>query len=102
MREQTYIFEHQWRQERERLASMEALIDPFTIDCLEPIGVSEGWRCLEVGAGGGSIAEWLCRRVGSAGKVVATDLETKFVAAIEAFNLEVRRHDIRQNGLEEQ
>src|SRR5438105_2355793 len=96
-----YIFDHQWKQERERLANMEVLIDPFTIECLQAMGVSEGWRCLEVGAGGGSIAEWLCRRVGTTGKVVATDLETKFVAAIEARNLEVRRHDIRQDTLED-
>ena len=96
-----YIFDHQWRQERERLASMEALIDPFTIECLQTMSVSEGWRCLEVGAGGGSIAEWLCRRVGVAGKVIATDLETKFHAAIEAPNLEVRHHDIRQHTLED-
>ena len=96
-----YIFDHQWKQERERLASMEALLDPFTIDCLEAMGVAEGWRCLEVGAGGGSIAEWLCRRVGPTGEVVATDLETKFIAAIAAPNLEVRKHDIRQDALEE-
>src|SRR5712692_3021483 len=96
-----YIFDHQWKQERERLASMEALIDPFTIECLQAMGVSEGWRCLEVGAGGGSMAQWLCRRVGTTGKVVATDLETKFVAAIEAPNLEARRHDIRRDPLKD-
>src|SRR5438105_15616563 len=95
-----YIFDHQWKQERERLASMEALIDPFTIECLQAMSVSEGWRCLEVGAGGGSIAEWLCRRVGATGKVVATDLQTKFLEAIETPNLEVRRHDIAKDALD--
>src|SRR5438445_4829196 len=96
-----YICDHQWRQDRERLASMEALVDSFTIECLQTMSVSEGWRCLEVGGGGGSIAEWLCRRVGAAGKVIATDLETKFLAAIEAPGLEVRHHDIRQDTLED-
>jgi len=96
-----YLFDHAWKEERRRLAAMEARFDPFTIQCLESMGAGPGWRCLEVGAGGGSMAEWLCRRVGSTGLVVATDLETKFVEAIEAPNLEVRRHDIAREPLEE-
>jgi SAM-dependent methyltransferase len=96
----TYLFTHEDKAERERLAAIEAGLDPFTIQCLEEIGVSAGWRCLEIGAGGGSITEWLCRRVGPQGKVVATDLQTKFLEAIEASNLEVRRHDISKVELE--
>ncbi len=30
------------------------------------------------------MAEWLCRRADAAGRVVATDLQTKFLAAIGA------------------
>jgi len=56
--------------------------------------VTEGSRCLEVGGGGGSIAEWMTRRVGSSGRVVATDLDTRFLESIDATNLEVLRHDI--------
>jgi hypothetical protein len=37
--------------------------------------VGPGWRCLEVGSGGGSIAAWLCDRVGPDGSVLATDLD---------------------------
>ena len=95
-----YLFSHEEKKERERLAAIEAMGDPFTIECLEKIGVGERWRCLEIGAGGGSIAEWLCGRVGPSGKVVATDLQTKFLEAIEASNLEVRKHDITQDDLE--
>src|SRR5438105_4243155 len=95
-----YLFSHEEKKERERLAAIEAMGDPFTIECLEKIGVGERWRCLEIGAGGGSIAEWLCGRVGPSGKVVATDLQTKFLEAIEASNLEVRKHDITQGDLE--
>lgn len=89
-----YLFTHEDKKERERLAAIEAGLDPFTIQCLETIGVAEGWRCLEIGAGGGSIAEWLCQSVGASGKVVATDLQTKFLEAIEADNLYVRQQDI--------
>jgi 2-polyprenyl-3-methyl-5-hydroxy-6-metoxy-1,4-benzoquinol methylase len=39
-------------------------------------GVRAGLRCLEVGAGGGSLASRMCRRVESGGTVVATDLDT--------------------------
>jgi SAM-dependent methyltransferase len=95
-----YLFTHEEKSERERLAAIEAGCDPITIECLEKIGVADGWRCLEVGAGGGSMAEWLCRRVGTNGTVVATDLETKFLEAIDAPNLEVRRHDITEEELE--
>jgi SAM-dependent methyltransferase len=95
-----YLFTHEDKTERERLAAIEAGLDPFTIECLEKIGVAEGWHCLEVGAGAGSIAEWLCRRVGPSGRVVATDLQTKFLEAIDAPNLAVRKHDITREELE--
>jgi SAM-dependent methyltransferase len=55
-----------------------------------------------VAAGGGSIAEWLCRQVGSSGPVVATDLQIHFLEAIGAPNLEVWRHDILSDPLAEQ
>ncbi len=95
-----YLFDEATRAERERLAAIEAGLDPFSIECLQKIGVGAGWRCAEVGAGGGSIAEWLCRQVGPSGRVVATDLQTKFLRAIEAPNLEVREHDITREELE--
>jgi len=95
-----YIFTHDEQTERDRLASIEAALDPHTIGFLEQIGVQQGWRCLEVGAGGGSMAAWLCRRVGTNGRVVATDLQTKFLEALELPNLEVRQHDISTDDLD--
>src|SRR5262245_9184450 len=95
-----YLFTHEDKAERERLAAIEAGLDPFSIECLAKIGVADGWRCLEIGAGAGSIATWLSRRVGANGRVVATDLQTKFLEAIDAPNLEVRKHDIRTDELE--
>ena len=92
----TYLYDAGWRQERERLAGIESLWDPGTIRQMEALGVAEGWTCLEIGAGGGAIVEWLC---GRAGRVVATDLDTRFLEAIEAPNLEVRRHDIAADEL---
>src|SRR5215472_6729260 len=96
-----YLFEHSWENERERLAAIEGGLDGSSIACLNAIGVGPGWRCLEVGAGAGSIARWLCERVTSTGAVVATDLETSFLEKLEASNLEVRCHDISSDPLEE-
>lgn len=95
-----YRFDHQWEQERARLAALEDVFDPYSRRAILGTEPQPGWRCLEVGAGGGSVAEWLCSVVGPDGAVVATDLETKFVAAIEASNLEVREHDIVTDPLE--
>ncbi len=89
----TYVFSGEWRRERDRLAAIEAGEDPVTVDVLTRTGIGPGWRCAEVGAGGGSIAEWLANRVGPEGRVFATDLETRFLTTLDAGNLEVRQHD---------
>ena len=64
-------------------------------------GVDAGWGCLELGGGGGSIASWLCSRVGSSGRVVATDVEPRFLLELEHPNLEVLRHDVATEPLPE-
>jgi SAM-dependent methyltransferase len=92
--EQTYAFDNALAVQRERLDVLEVLFDPGTIRLLDDRGVRPGWRCLEVGAGGGSIAAWLCDRVMPDGTVLATDLDTRWVAELSRPNLEVRVHDL--------
>jgi SAM-dependent methyltransferase len=77
------------------------MYDPATIRHLEDLGVSSGWHCLEVGGGGGSIAAWLAARSGSVGRVLVTDIDTRFLESLEIPNLEVRRHDIINDPLPE-
>jgi len=89
-----YVFDNSWEKERVRLAGLESMLDPGTRRHLDAVGVGAGWTCLEVGGGGGSIVQWLCRRVGPAGKVIATDLDTRFLDALGEPNLEALRHDI--------
>ena len=60
--------------ELERLHIRERETDPATIRRLLHLGVAEGWCCLEIGAGGGSIARWLGERVGPNGRVVVIDI----------------------------
>ncbi|HYP23649.1 MAG TPA: methyltransferase domain-containing protein [Actinomycetota bacterium] len=98
---QDYIYDPSSESELTRLRKLEALNDPATIAHLEAVGVAPGWRCLEVGGGAGSIARWLCERVGAEGRVVATDLDVRFLEEIDAPNLEVRRHDILEDELEQ-
>jgi SAM-dependent methyltransferase len=86
--------------ERERLALLTQIVDPITTRRLSDLGVGPGWRCLEVAAGDGSVARWLAERVGPQGRVVATDLNPRFLVERKAPNLEVRRHNILDDELE--
>jgi 2-polyprenyl-3-methyl-5-hydroxy-6-metoxy-1,4-benzoquinol methylase len=99
--ERTYAFDTSLAIQHERLRALETTLDPGTIDVLEAVGVQPGWRCLEVGAGGGSIAAWLCTRVVPDGSVVATDLDTRHVSELSHENLEVWTHDVRSDDLPE-
>src|SRR3954451_9708438 len=94
-----YVFDQGHHRERERLESMEALWDPGTRAAIESVGIAPGWRCLEVGAGAGSIAAWLADRVGTSGQGLAPDLSTRPLAGLERPNLEIRRHDILHDSL---
>jgi SAM-dependent methyltransferase len=87
-------------EELKRLRMQEEFNDPRSINRFEMIGVSEGWNCLEVGAGSGSMAQWLAKRVGANGKVVATDINIIFLKTLNVPNLEVRQHDILNDELE--
>jgi SAM-dependent methyltransferase len=87
--------------ERARLDAHAALWDPFTCRTLDTVGVGEGWRCLEIGAGTGLVAEWLSQRVGPHGQVVATDIETRWFAPLASANLVVHHHDTGDDPLDD-
>jgi SAM-dependent methyltransferase len=96
-----YILDRGWEPERRRLELQERTLDPITFDHLERIGVGEGWRCLELGAGAGSVVRWLADRVGPTGAVVAIDLDTKLVEQLEGPVIEVRQEDLMTADLSE-
>jgi SAM-dependent methyltransferase len=97
----TYVYDQTWKEERERLAGMERLWDPGTQAIIASLGIGPGWKCLEVGAGAGSIAEWLADRVGPDGTVLATDVSIRYLSAVERPNLAVREHDVLRDPLPE-
>lgn len=80
-------------EEERRLGLMERAYDGVTLRQLERIGVGPGWRCLEVGAGRGSIAAWLAGRAGAAG-VLATELHPELLDAVRKLGVRVLRHDV--------
>lgn len=92
--DETNPFDPAFERERQRLAAIEASYDPGTFLHLSAIGVKPGWRCLEVGAGGGSVAGWLARQIAPSGNVVATDIDTRFMQSLDIPNLDVRQHNI--------
>jgi 2-polyprenyl-3-methyl-5-hydroxy-6-metoxy-1,4-benzoquinol methylase len=85
--------------ESARLALLEQRYDGPTFRRLDAVGIAAGSRCLEVGAGRGSVARWLSAGVGATGHVVAADLDCRFLTGLPG-NVEVRTLDIRDAELE--
>ena len=85
--------------EDERLSLLEEIFDPLSRQ--RRALVQPGWRCLEVGAGRGSMAKWLAQQVGEQGRVVATDVDTTYLQRLTIPNLDIRRHNILSDPLDE-
>lgn len=95
----TYVLDNAADQTPRRFTCLETCYDPVTIGRMQGLGVTEGWRCLEVGGGGGSIGTWLSRQVGPSGSVLVTDIDPRWMDGLQEGNLEVRRHDILEDAL---
>ena len=63
------------------------------------VEVGEGWHCLELGGGNGSIAEWLAAKVGASGSVTAIDINPVLLDLLPAQNLSVQQMDVRSGEL---
>jgi SAM-dependent methyltransferase len=70
------------------------LSDPTTRELCSMLGIGSGWRCLDVGAGAGSVAAWMANAVGDSGGVVAADLDTSRLGFLTEMKVDVREHDI--------
>ena len=79
-----------------RFQSLKTIYDNTTFYHLQSLGVSEGWKCLEVGGGAGSVSKWLSDKVGSNGRVLVTDISPQFLADLRggSGNVDVLEHDI--------
>ena len=90
--------------EKQRHRYLAEISDPSTRELFETLGVGAGWRCLEIGMGGGSVPAMLVDLVGKDGYVLATDIDLRlqdvFLEAVESIpQLEVRQHDISVDAL---
>jgi 2-polyprenyl-3-methyl-5-hydroxy-6-metoxy-1,4-benzoquinol methylase len=75
-----YMFrENRDDQELRRLRLIEQALDDETISRLRSTGIQPGWRCLELGAGAGSIAQWMAGSIGDQGQVFAIDIKTNYL-----------------------
>lgn len=95
-----YLLDDASASEYKRLDLMSKILDPWTRGYLSALGVGEGWQCLEIGGGNGSISEWLCDRVGPSGSVTVIDINPVLLELIPAQNLTVRQTDVREGELE--
>jgi SAM-dependent methyltransferase len=86
-----YLLDNRRREAGDRFAALSDLFDPVSFGHLERLGIAEGWRCWEVGAGGPGVASWMAQRAGP-GRVLATDIDTSWLRHDAGF--EVRRHDV--------
>jgi SAM-dependent methyltransferase len=90
----TYLLDNAASQAPDRFRALAELYDAGTIRHFERCAIANGWRCLEVAGGGGSIARWLADRVSPGGRVVATDIDTRHLDALGDPRIDVRHHDV--------
>jgi ubiquinone/menaquinone biosynthesis C-methylase UbiE len=67
-----------------RLQTLEQVFDPASRRRIQSTGIAIDWQCLEVGAGEGSIVEWLMTVVRVGGKVTAIDRDVRFLDRLDA------------------
>ena len=96
-----YVFDNAAPQAPARLRALAEVFDPGTMRQLDARGVAEGWRCLEVGGGLGTMTKWLSARVGPHGSVLTTDIDTRHLDSLSLANVEIRQHDVVEDPLPE-
>ncbi|MFF2700327.1 class I SAM-dependent methyltransferase [Streptomyces cyaneofuscatus] len=79
--------------EGERIDFGALAYDDITLARLRALGAGPGWRCLDVGAGTGTVSRRLLEEAGVA-SVLAVDRDVRFLAARAVPGLDVREADI--------
>jgi SAM-dependent methyltransferase len=79
------------------LACLATMLDELSFGVLQAAGVRHGANCLELGAGGGSVAGWMARVTGDTGQVLALDLKPEHIPAIDG--VQVLRCDVTRDAL---
>src|SRR5688572_17386341 len=97
-----YIFkENQDDHELRRLQLIEQALDERSIRWLRSTDIQPGWHCLELGAGAGSIAQWMGSVVGDRGRVLSIDIKPKYIQRLSSPPYEVVEGDFLDVPLDE-
>ena len=98
-----YIFtENEHDHEFRRLQLLEQAFDVKTQGIIKNTGIRPGWKCLEIGAGAGSILKWLSDLVGPEGTVIGIDKNTKYIQHLTDPPIKIIEGLIQDIDLEEQ
>jgi SAM-dependent methyltransferase len=89
-----YLLDNRQVEAGARFEALSVLFDAWTFRHIEDLGIGDGWRCWEVGAGGPSVARWLAQRAGPGGRVLATDIDPAWIGELTGPTVEVRHHDV--------
>jgi ubiquinone/menaquinone biosynthesis C-methylase UbiE len=89
-----YLLDNRATEAEGRFIALSAIFDPVTFRHVDALGIGPGWHCWEVGAGGPSVPDGLASRVSPGGRVLATDLETQWLAGRTDPRVEVVRQDV--------
>jgi 2-polyprenyl-3-methyl-5-hydroxy-6-metoxy-1,4-benzoquinol methylase len=95
----SYLLDNASPQAAQRFAGLEACYDHSTFALLSALGLTDGWRCWEIGAGGGSVARWMAEQVGPSGSVLGTDINLDWIDADMPHQVELRRHDVTSDAI---
>lgn len=87
------VFRPEQPGEAERIDLGALAYDDLTLTRLRALGVGPGWRCLDIGAGTGTVSRRLLREAGVAG-VLAVDRDVRFLAERPVPGLDVLQADI--------
>ena len=74
--------------------ALATMFNERTFRHIRALGIDEGWRCWEAGAGGAIVPSWLCERVGPTGRVLASDVSTAALDEVTDPPYQVLRHDL--------
>ncbi|MFI0960560.1 class I SAM-dependent methyltransferase [Streptomyces sp. NPDC021080] len=93
------LFEPEHPQEAERIDAAALVYDPVTTGRLRALGSGRGGRCLEVGAGTGTVVRWLLEEA-DASEVVALDRDTSGLDTLASPRVRLVTADLRDESLD--
>jgi SAM-dependent methyltransferase len=93
-----YTFNNANPEAEQQVGLLADILDDHSTYVLSGVGIQPGWRCLDIGAGAGTITDWLANRVRPGGHVTALDLDPRHLRTT-ADNIDIVEGDVRTTPL---